>query len=122
MSSAIEGTYTSDTPGISKLVISSANDANGQMSGTVTVFPGADGVEETTLNFTGHYHYKNSNGPGVAFHLGAGKDSNDLYVGFCGTGTAENGSFNSLLLTGGAAIASNTKGSTFPLTATFIKQ
>ncbi len=120
--SAIQGTYKSTTPGISELVISSADDSNGQLSGILTVYPGAEGVDQVTLNITGHYHYQNSVGPGVSMWIGGWDDGPNLYVGMALTGTASGGSFNLLLGTGGMVISNDSGGDAFPWTGTFNKE
>lgn len=71
--SAIQGTYKNDNIGAT-LVISQANDSNGQISSASIAYGGK------TYPATGHYHFKNSGGPTTCVVLSATDDTTG-YIG-----------------------------------------
>lgn len=62
--SNIQGTYMNSNIE-AKLVISQANDSNGQITAASITYNG------TTYQATGHYHFKNSTGPTTAIYISA---------------------------------------------------
>ena len=63
--SAIQGTYKNDNINAT-LVISQANDANGQITAGTLAYGGC------TYQITGHYHFKNSTGPTTVIYVCGG--------------------------------------------------
>lgn len=78
----LQGTYQNTNTG-ETLTITSANDANGQIAGTIT-------SNGRTLNLTGHYHYANSGGPATSIAFYAMADDPNVYEGWACSGTAPN--------------------------------
>ena len=87
----IQGTYKNDNIGAT-LVISQANDSNGQIGSASLTYGGR------TYPASGHYHFKNSSGPTTVVVLNALDDS----VGYIGLAlTAPDMQFNELKSFGG---------------------
>ncbi|MDH6686978.1 hypothetical protein AB7M56_007908 [Bradyrhizobium elkanii] len=91
--SRLQGTYVNDNIG-AKLVISKANDSNGQITDASISYNGQN------YPATGHYHFKDSTGPTTVAVL-TGLDDDTGYVAL--SLTAENQEFKRLKSFGGLA-------------------
>ncbi|WP_029084374.1 hypothetical protein [Bradyrhizobium sp. th.b2] len=107
--SRLQGTYVNDNIG-AKLVISQANDSNGQIAAASISYNGHN------YPATGHYHFKNSTGPTTVAVL-TGLDDDTGYVAL--SLTAENQEFKRLESFGGLV---NFNAETIGLGGAFIRQ
>jgi len=78
---SLVGSYQNSNTG-EVLTITSANDSNGALAGTIT-------SQGRTLNITGHYHYSNSNGPATSIAFYAIADDPNVYEAWALTGSAQ---------------------------------
>lgn len=91
---SLVGTYTCKPMG-AVLTVTSANDANGQGTGTFS-------IGGNTVNVDIHYHFANSSGPSTNLAIWGMKDDPNFYVG--GAGVTNNDTYKAIQLAGGASI------------------
>lgn len=77
-----------------KLVITTANDANGNGSGTLQM-----GVVTLSVNI--HYHFENSVGPATTLYFYGNQDDPNYYLGMAGL--TDNRTYSNIQISGGLA-------------------
>ncbi len=81
----LQGKYTTGSVSGFELDITTSNDANGTFSGTFTI---RTGVNQYSINITGHYHFRDStNDPTLLNFWGMqdnGPSTPGIYVGYAG--------------------------------------